>query len=123
MLGAEMATQDRTRIVSDEQKRQIQANATTNLVKLAHDLETPGTVEETRPHDGSTFPIEAGRRVHSLVVVDKSNGLTHFASTEEFSAMVVHALYARVFTEGGKYIAQRWVDLRRTGATGLPKDL
>jgi hypothetical protein len=121
-LGPEMATRDRARHLTPEQEKQIQANAAANLLKLAHDMANPAAIEETRPHDGTTFSLQASKRVHTLIVVDKSNGSTQFATTEQMIAMTVEALYARLFTEAGTYIANRSKDHHQTGFAGLPTD-
>jgi hypothetical protein len=120
-LGPEMATRDRARHMTPEQDKQIQANAAANLVKIAHDLGSPERIDETRA-DGTTFGLPAYRRVHTLTLVDKSNGSTQFATTEQMAAMTVHALYSRLFTEAGTYIANRSKDLYETGFAGLPRE-
>jgi hypothetical protein len=112
LLGPDMATGDASRQVIDEQRRMVRATSASNLVRISGEMNASGTLIETRP-DGSTFPIIASRRVHSLTFIDRGNGAHDHALTGSLAAMTADALYLQLFTQAGSELAQRRIDYVR----------
>jgi hypothetical protein len=119
-IGAELPLNDRTRSTCPEQEEMVRATAAAVLAKAAGDLITDGLIEERRPN-GSTFLVPAGRRVHSLSIADQDNGRRQCATVDALAGVLADALFVRIFTAAGPYLAARILDADELGVLARGK--
>jgi hypothetical protein len=117
LLGPEMPLRDRTRQVSVEQKQIVRATCAHVLAKLLGDFATTGNLHEPIPGE-PPLSVQASRRVWSITLVDQSNGYADCSTTDAFVKLVANALFPRLFTQAGIYLADRFQDFDKTGPTG-----
>ena len=111
LLGPEMAINDLTRSVADEQAELIRANFAESANRMYELLDSNG--EDTHRLNGSsTSHGTRSPRIFSLDIVDQSNGRADFATNDEFIAMVARTLFFQRFTHVGLDFDSRYCDHR-----------
>lgn len=116
-VGSEMPLRDRTRQVTVEQEQIVRANGANLLIKTLGDHADPDWIREQRP-DGTDFPVQACQRVWSITVADQGNGQAECSTMQGLIRVIGNALFLRIFTQAGQYLAERFCDIDQQGGNG-----
>jgi hypothetical protein len=118
-IGPEICLNDIHRNPTVEQRLLVTDNAACNLTKLLSDFANPTLTEWRRP-DGTTFEMRLSERVWTINLADQSNGQFDFQTLADFNRMMARTYFLSLFTEAGKFVADRYRDDVNTGVPGRP---
>ncbi len=118
-IGPDICLNDINRSPTSDQRLLVTDNAACNLTKLLSDFANPAFKQWQRP-DGTTFELRLSERVWTINFADQSNGQFDFRTLAEFTDMMARTYFFALFTEAGKYQADRYRDHVNTGASGRP---
>lgn len=119
-IGPEICLNDINRSPTLEQRLLVTDNAACNMIKLLSDFANPAFTPWQRP-DGTTFELRLSERVWTINLADQSNGQFDFRTLAEFTRMMARTYFFTLFTDAGKYVADRYRDDVNTGVPGRPR--
>lgn len=118
-IGPEICLNDINRNPTPDQRLLVADNAACNMAKILSDFANPAFKQWQRP-DGTTFESRLSEQVWTINVADQSNGQFDFRTLDDFSRMMVRTYLFAMFTDAGKFAADRYRDDVNTGAPGRP---
>ena len=114
LVGPDILVNDLTRSISPEQAVLIPSTFAQNVWKIYQSL-TPGAPEREVGRFASLRHGGTPPRVFSLTIVDQTNGVSDWASTDDMTAMLADVLFFHCFTQAGIDFLGRTCDHRGCG--------